>query len=385
MPDQDARRSGRGRSCGPSGCRCTAVTAAMPCSATTGWSSSSQRANASSQVTSRQLVARRGPSAPAAGRGRGGGGRASCPSGRGSPCSTRRRGRPDRARPASPRRSCGSRGRTSPRRAGRCAGGRLVPRSGPTWPEASTSFPSRRWNEGVANRRPAGSHLQWTHAALGSLRPGRHRPARLADRPLQPALLLLHARRGSGLAAEASRCSPTTRSSGWSGSASSSSASPRCASPAASRCSGAGWPTSSRRTRGAGPAPGDLADHERARAGQDRGGAGRGRARPGQRQPRHRPPGHASSRSPAATGCTTCSPGWRRPRTPAWARSRSTPSCCAASTTTRRPSCSSWCLERGYELRFIEQMPLDAQHGWDRDAMVTADEILASLESTVTC
>jgi GTP 3',8-cyclase len=39
-----------------------------------------------------------------------------------------------------------------------------------------------------------------------------------------------------------------------------------------------------------------------------------------------------------------------------------------------------WCLERGYELRFIEQMPLDAQHGWKRDSMVTADEILARLE-----
>jgi cyclic pyranopterin phosphate synthase len=35
-----------------------------------------------------------------------------------------------------------------------------------------------------------------------------------------------------------------------------------------------------------------------------------------------------------------------------------------------------WCLERGYELRFIEQMPLDAQHGWRRDDMVTAAEIL---------
>ena len=38
-----------------------------------------------------------------------------------------------------------------------------------------------------------------------------------------------------------------------------------------------------------------------------------------------------------------------------------------------------WCLDRGYELRFIEQMPLDAQHGWDRAQMVTADEILAHL------
>jgi cyclic pyranopterin phosphate synthase len=39
-----------------------------------------------------------------------------------------------------------------------------------------------------------------------------------------------------------------------------------------------------------------------------------------------------------------------------------------------------WCLVMGYELRFIEQMPLDAQHGWRRDEMVTADEIQASLE-----
>ncbi|HEY7487448.1 MAG TPA: GTP 3',8-cyclase MoaA [Streptosporangiaceae bacterium] len=38
-----------------------------------------------------------------------------------------------------------------------------------------------------------------------------------------------------------------------------------------------------------------------------------------------------------------------------------------------------YCLERGYQLRFIEQMPLDAQHGWRRDNMVTADEILAQL------
>jgi cyclic pyranopterin phosphate synthase len=38
-----------------------------------------------------------------------------------------------------------------------------------------------------------------------------------------------------------------------------------------------------------------------------------------------------------------------------------------------------YCLERGYELRFIEQMPLDAQHGWRREEMITADEILGGL------
>ena len=40
------------------------------------------------------------------------------------------------------------------------------------------------------------------------------------------------------------------------------------------------------------------------------------------------------------------------------------------------PELLGWCLERGYELRIIEQMPLDAQHGWSRAAMVTAEEIL---------
>jgi cyclic pyranopterin phosphate synthase len=40
-----------------------------------------------------------------------------------------------------------------------------------------------------------------------------------------------------------------------------------------------------------------------------------------------------------------------------------------------------WSLDRGCELRFIEQMPLDAQHGWDRSSMVTAEEILEALRA----
>ncbi len=43
-----------------------------------------------------------------------------------------------------------------------------------------------------------------------------------------------------------------------------------------------------------------------------------------------------------------------------------------------------FCLEQGYQLRFIEQMPLDAQHGWRRANMVTADEILAALSAAFT-
>ncbi len=41
-------------------------------------------------------------------------------------------------------------------------------------------------------------------------------------------------------------------------------------------------------------------------------------------------------------------------------------------------------LEHGYELRFIEQMPLDAQHAWDRERMVVAGDILARLRAAFT-
>ena len=45
------------------------------------------------------------------------------------------------------------------------------------------------------------------------------------------------------------------------------------------------------------------------------------------------------------------------------------------------PELLAYCVERGYELRFIEQMPLDAQHGWKRTEMVTSGEVLASLSA----
>ena len=43
------------------------------------------------------------------------------------------------------------------------------------------------------------------------------------------------------------------------------------------------------------------------------------------------------------------------------------------------PDLVAWAGEKGVQLRFIEQMPLDAQHGWRRSEMVTADEIHAML------
>lgn len=48
------------------------------------------------------------------------------------------------------------------------------------------------------------------------------------------------------------------------------------------------------------------------------------------------------------------------------------------------PDLLAWAMEQEYELRFIEQMPLDAQHGWQRDGMITAGDILASLRSRFT-
>jgi GTP 3',8-cyclase len=46
------------------------------------------------------------------------------------------------------------------------------------------------------------------------------------------------------------------------------------------------------------------------------------------------------------------------------------------------PDLLAFALEAGYELRFIEQMPLDPQHGWDRKTMVTAADIRADILRT---
>jgi cyclic pyranopterin phosphate synthase len=43
-----------------------------------------------------------------------------------------------------------------------------------------------------------------------------------------------------------------------------------------------------------------------------------------------------------------------------------------------------FCLEHGYQLRFIEQMPLDAHHAWTRGRMVTAEDILEQLSAAHT-
>jgi GTP 3',8-cyclase len=42
-----------------------------------------------------------------------------------------------------------------------------------------------------------------------------------------------------------------------------------------------------------------------------------------------------------------------------------------------------WAMAEQVQLRFIEQMPLDPQHGWKRDEMITADEIKERLSQHV--
>lgn len=50
----------------------------------------------------------------------------------------------------------------------------------------------------------------------------------------------------------------------------------------------------------------------------------------------------------------------------------------------RLPELARFCLDHGYQLRVIEQMPLDADHRWNRTQMVTADDILDALRSEFT-
>jgi cyclic pyranopterin phosphate synthase len=48
------------------------------------------------------------------------------------------------------------------------------------------------------------------------------------------------------------------------------------------------------------------------------------------------------------------------------------------------PALLDWALRNGYQLRFIEHMPLDPGHTWTRDTMVTAEEILELLSKDYT-
>ena len=48
------------------------------------------------------------------------------------------------------------------------------------------------------------------------------------------------------------------------------------------------------------------------------------------------------------------------------------------------PDLLAFAVRHGYQLRFIEQMPLDAHHAWTRGEMVTAEDILQRLSAAHT-
>ena len=100
-----------------------------------------------------------------------------------------------------------------------------------------------------------------------------------------------------------------------------------------------------------------------------------GRAGPRQRQPRQRPAGDVPRRSPAATGCTTSSTGLAAAKEAGLGPIKINAVLLRGHNDDQAAELLRWCLEHGYDLRFIEQMPLDAQHGWSRAEMVTAEEI----------
>ena len=156
----------------------------------------------------------------------------------------------------------------------------------------------------VASRLRGGRVTWCKRGDVGSVdagrlvRAGRDRPAGVADRPLQPALHLLHARRRSGLAAQA-RAAHRRR--GRPADPDRRRAARRPGGPVhRRRAAAAPRPGRHRRAhRRAAAAPGDLAHHQRHRAGPDGGPAPGRRAGPGQRLARHAPTGGVPGADPA--------------------------------------------------------------------------------------
>ena len=135
-----------------------------------------------------------------------------------------------------------------------------------------------------------------------------------------------------------------------------------------------------RRTREhAGPDLEHLDHHQRAGPARNAAGARGRRPRPGQRQPRHRPPPTPSTEITRRDRFDDVVAGLEAAEAAGLGPVKVNAVLLRGVNDDQAPELLAWCLERGYELRFIEQMPLDAQHGWSREEMVTAEEIFARL------
>ena len=102
---------------------------------------------------------------------------------------------------------------------------------------------------------------------------------------------------------------------------------------------------------------------------------------PGQRLARHPAPRGLPHPDPPGPARTTCSRGLAAARAAGLTPVKVNTVLMRGVNDDEAPDLLALGLEHGYELRFIEQMPLDAQHGWQRDGMVTAEEILAALRT----
>ena len=208
------------------------------------------------------------------------------------------------------------------------------------------------------------------------VRAGRDRPAHLPDRPLQPALHLLHARRGPRLdaarrAAHRRRARPAHHDRG---------PRPRRARAALHRRRAAAAPRARAHHRGLGGTSGRVRTSRSPPTASASPAAPRRWPRPGSTGSTSRstpcaPTG--SPRSPAATASPTCSRASPPPATAGLDPVKINTVLLRGVNDDEAVPLLRFAVEHGYELRFIEQMPLDAQHGWQRAEMVTAGEIMA--------
>ena len=127
------------------------------------------------------------------------------------------------------------------------------------------------------------------------------------------------------------------------------------------------------------PRPELVPDHQRHRPGANRRRAARRGPGPGQRLPGHPAPRRLPAADPPQAPRRTCWHGLAAAREAGLTPVKVNAVLMRGVNDDEAPDLLAWALDEDYELRFIEQMPLDPQHGWQRDDMVTAEEILASL------
>ena len=111
----------------------------------------------------------------------------------------------------------------------------------------------------------------------------------------------------------------------------------------------------------------DVADHQRPRAWRAPPGPAPTPASTGSTSASTRCGRRPSRRSPGATGSTTWSPGSTAATRRGLGPIKVNAVLLRGINDDQAAELLRWAVEHGYELRFIEQMPLDAQHDWSRD------------------